>query len=134
MSLDKPKRVIIPKPFEKVIVFIDGGYLRETCKKHHGNDNIDFAHLSWRLIKMFNEYPTNPFQADLIRIYYYDAIVDKSHKDYDSQRKYFDAIEDEYAYTVRLGEVVESHKGLKQNVLSENRVTLFVFEVYFCWR
>lgn len=103
-----------PKPFEKVMVFIDGGYLRETFKKRYGHDNIEFGRLSLGFILFLNEYPYNPFQADLIRIYYYDAIVDKRHPDYESQRAYFDSIEDESKYTVRLGEHIESPRGLKQ--------------------
>lgn len=103
-----------PKPFEKVMVFIDGGYLRETCKKRYGHDNIEFGRLSLGFIRFFNAYPLNPFKADLIRIYYYDAIADKKHHDYESQKAYFDSIEDESKYTVRLGESIESPKGLKQ--------------------
>jgi uncharacterized LabA/DUF88 family protein len=114
MSLDKPKRVILPKPFEKVMVFIDGGYLRETCKKLYGSDNIEFGYLTLKFIDFFNDYPYNPFQADLIRIYYYDAIADNRYKNYESQRVYFESIEDESKYTVRLGEIIESSKGFKQ--------------------
>jgi len=73
-----------PKPFERVMVFIDGAYLRELCDKHFKEKNVlyararsVFARLSWTFIRMFNTYGTNPFQANLIRIYYYDAIVDK---------------------------------------------------------
>ena len=103
------------KPFERVIVFVDGGYLRELCKKYGGHDNINFGRLSWAFIRMFNTYSTNPFNANLIRIYYYDAIVDEAHPDYEEQRKYFKSIDDQYAYTVRLGKLVESSKkGFKQ--------------------
>ena len=102
----------LSRPLERVMVFIDGGYLRELSKHLYGHDKIDFAHLSRLFIRMFNAYgePTNPFQANLIRIYYYDAIVDEGHPDYEAQRRYFESIEDEYAYTVRLGKLVESSK------------------------
>ena len=98
------------KPFERVMVFVDGGYLRELCKRFGGHDNVKWARLSWSFIRMFNTYGENPFNANLIRIYYYDAIVGKEHPDYNAQRKYFDRIEAQYAYTVRLGELVESSK------------------------
>ena len=98
------------KPFERVIVFIDGGYLRELCKDHYGHDKIDFKKLRLWLISYFNRLPKYPFQANLIRIYYYDAIVDKTHQDYDAQKKYFESIEKERFYTVRLGELVKSSK------------------------
>lgn len=52
----------------------------------------------------------------MIRIYYYDAIVDAGHADYERQRKYFDSIADQHPfYTVKLGNLVESsNKGFKQ--------------------
>ena len=99
-----------PKPFERVMVFVDGGYLRELCKKYYKHDNIDFEALYHGLIRNFNDYEFNLFQADLIRIYYYDAIVEEGHSDYKAQREYFDDIEGEFSYTVRLGRLVKSSK------------------------
>jgi uncharacterized LabA/DUF88 family protein len=100
------------KPFERVMVFVDGGYLRNLCKKYGGHDNIDFSHLSWVFINMFDTYneTVNPFRANLIRIYYYDAIVEEKHPHYETQKKYFELIDDEYAYTVRLGKLVKSSR------------------------
>ncbi len=110
-----PKPPKPPKPFERVMVFIDGGYLRELCKKFYKHDNIDFGEFYHGLIGNFNDYELNPFQADLIRIYFYDAIVEEGHPDYKPQREYFDDIEREISYTVRLGTLVESsNKGFKQ--------------------
>ena len=109
-------------PFERVMVFIDGAWLREICDKHFGKDNSLFAdtrktfsHLSWIFKQMFNTYGENPFRANLIRIYYYDAIVDETNPHYKAQREYFNAIDAQYAYTVRLRKLVESSKrGFKQ--------------------
>ena len=120
MSLDKQRP--LPKPFERLMVFIDGAYLRELCDTYFGKKNILYAHarsafarLSWTFIRMFDTYSPNPFRANLIRIYYYDAIVDEAHPDYEAQRKYFNSIDDQYAYTVRLRKLVESSKkGFKQ--------------------
>lgn len=105
-----PKPPKPPKPFERVMVFIDGGYLRELCKKYFGHDNIDFREFRSQLIENFNKYDVNPFQADLIRIYYYDAIVEEGHPKYKAHREYFDDIEDRYSFTVRLGRLVKSSK------------------------
>ena len=101
---------IPPKPFERVIIFIDGGYLRKLCKDFFGHDNINFKKLGLALIHRFNKLSNYPFQANLIRIYYYDAIVDKEHSDYETQRKYFESINKELFYTVRLGDLVQSSK------------------------
>lgn len=98
-------------PFERVMVFIDGAYLRKLCEKFWGHDNIRWSKLSWTFIRMFNTGLTNPFNANLIRIYYYDAIVPKTHVYYDNQDKYFKKIEGNYAFTVRLGKLVKSPKG-----------------------
>ncbi len=103
------------KPFEKVMVFIDGGYFRKLCKDIFGNDNINFENLLGLLVHGFDNHPNNRFQANLIRAYYYDAIVDKSKPEYDEQKKYFDAIPENYPYTIRLGTLVRSsNKGFKQ--------------------
>jgi len=108
MSLDKQPPP--PKPFERVMVFIDGGYLRELCKKFYKHDNIDYEKFRQDLINLFNRYDINPFQADLIRIYYYDAIVEEGQPDYKAKKEYFDDIESKYSYTVRLGRLVKSSK------------------------
>jgi uncharacterized LabA/DUF88 family protein len=100
---------------QRVMAFIDGGYLRDKCKKFFKHDNIGFSRLSFSLIKMFNTIrePNNPFRMNLIRIYYYDAIVDETHPKYSEQREYFRKVESQYAYTVRLGQLVESSKKRK---------------------
>ena len=104
-----------PKPFEKVMVFIDGGYFRELYRKHCGNESINFENLLGLLVQGFDHHPNNRFQANLIRAYYYDAIVDKNEPEYDAQKQYFDAIFETYPYTIRLGRLVKSSdKGFKQ--------------------
>ena len=113
MSMDKQPSP--PKPFERVMLFIDGGYLRELCKKYYGHDSINFDGLRQLLIGNFNLSEHNSFQANLIKTYYYDAIVAESHKDYPTQKAYFSAIDLLPFYTVRLGRLVESSKkGFKQ--------------------
>ena len=100
------------KPFKRIIGFVDGGYLRETCKKLYNHDKIDFLKLQKKFVYWFNVRVSTkyPFQADLIRVYYYDAIVNPEHQDYKTQRKYFSDIEKEMLYVVRLGELVKSSK------------------------
>jgi uncharacterized LabA/DUF88 family protein len=114
MDLEKlvKKFAIKPNmPFERVMVFVDGAYLRKRCEEFGGHDNIKWSKLSWTFIRMFNTYGTNPFNANLIRIYYYDAIVPKTNPDYENDMKYFEKIDSQYAYTVRLGKHVKSSKG-----------------------
>jgi uncharacterized LabA/DUF88 family protein len=96
-------------PFERVVVFIDGAYLRIRCKEFGGHDNIKWSKLSRTFIRMFNTYRTNPFNANLIRIYFYDAIVPETDPDYKTQDKYFQRISGNYAFTVRLGTLKKSY-------------------------
>lgn len=105
----------ISKPFERIMVFIDGGYLQKLCEKAFGNYDIDIEKFSQSLIDLYHSMDDNPFQPDLIRIYYYDAIVDGGHIDYRNQRDFFDKIESARWFTVKLGDLVESSKkGFKQ--------------------
>ena len=98
--------------------FIDGGYLRELGKTHCGNDCIDFDYLYGLFITSFNSYRNNQFNANVVRIYYYDAIVDAKHSDYEKQKNYFDSIADQYPfYTIKLGTMVKSSdKGFKRKM------------------
>lgn len=117
MRLDTLKRRFKIKenmPFERVIIFVDGAYLRIRCTEFGGHDNIKWSNLSWKSIRMFNTYRTNPFNADLIRIYYYDAKPPETDPDYEKAMKYFERIESQYAFTVRLGKMVKSPKGYRQ--------------------
>ncbi len=107
MSVDKQSPP--PKPFERVMVFIDGGYLRGLCEKWFGYYRINFKGFYENLVSSYNTKPI-PFQADLVRIYYYDAIVEEGHPDYKAQRKDFNSIDNLLWYTVKLGRLVESSK------------------------
>jgi len=98
-------------PFERVMVFVDGNYLRKRCKDFGGHDNINWGKLAWTFIRMFNTFSNNPFNANLIRIYFYDAIVPDGDPDRLKQIEYFENIDSAYAFKVRLGKHVKSSKG-----------------------
>jgi len=50
------------------------------------------------------------YAGDLVRIYYYDAIVDRLDPKYDEQNDYFNRIKSINGYQVRLGKVVPTGK------------------------
>lgn len=103
---------VVDKPLERVMIFIDGGYLRKLFLDLFGDDNIDFFRLRGYLLDLYNRTPINPFQANLIRVYYYDGIVDSKEREYDQQRDYFDSLRLKYFFlTVRLGEAVKTSAG-----------------------
>lgn len=87
------------------MIFIDGGYLREELKRVFGHDNIDFAFLphllDWSSLR-------GPIQQELIRVYYYDAIVDHKDLKYDEQNRYFERIQENNDYEVRLGRLIKT--------------------------
>lgn len=98
------------KPLERTMVFIDGGYLRCLCKDLFGNDNR-FLKVFWKIREAFSICLVGQFQLDLIRVYYYDGIVDKKSSEYDSQSDYFDLVRETPLFKVRLGRLVESSKN-----------------------
>jgi uncharacterized LabA/DUF88 family protein len=104
------------KPLKHTMAFIDGGYLRSLCKTLYDTDNINFRKVTSMIRTGFSACYERQFQLDLIRIYYYDAIVEATHSGYKAQREYFEAIHDDASlYVVKLGNLVESPKvGFRQ--------------------
>jgi len=97
--------------FRPVMIFVDGGYIREIFRDRFGHDNIDFG----KLVNIMNEYPfrRRSIQGELLRAYYYDAIVEQSEEPrlFSKQRAYFDAIENLPDVEVRLGRLIRTHTG-----------------------
>jgi uncharacterized LabA/DUF88 family protein len=106
------------KPFERVMVFIDGGYLRGLHKQYYKHDKIDFGKFFQTIHRMYATIPSYPFQLNLLGIYYYDAIVDvREHpRIYAKQLAYFEReLMNRMWYIVRLGKLVKTPKqDLKQ--------------------
>jgi len=103
------------KPLERVMIFIDGAYIRKLSNEYYRHDKIDFKKFADVLQRMYHTIPGYPFRMNLIRIYYYDAIVDKLDKEYEKQKEYFDSLDRLMWYSVRLGELVRSStKEFKQ--------------------
>ena len=46
-----------PKTLERVIVFIDGGYIRQLFLDLFNDDNLNLTNLSRDLIKWYNGFP-----------------------------------------------------------------------------
>ena len=103
-----------PTPvYRRVMIFIDGGYLREGFKRIYGHDEINFPGLL-SLLKNFSlEEWRHP---EIIRAYYYDAIVDpeKNLNEYRKQKAYFSEIEEHAVFEVKLARLKDTPKGRKQ--------------------
>ena len=116
------------KPTERVMVFIDGGYLRDTYRKLFGDDNIDYGELLKGLIVLYEKIPENPFRADIIRAYYYDAICSKKESEYDVQVRYFKSVTKYFRYSMRLGHLVQTVKGEKKRFRQKGVDTLMAID------
>ncbi len=102
-----------PSPtYKPMMIFIDGQYLRQRIKELFGNDKIKFDQLSGFLRSIGN---FGLVQGDLIRLYYYDAIVEKEDnpKRYEEQSSYFEKIKKCNQYQVRLGRLKKTDEDDK---------------------
>ena len=79
------------KPIARLMAFVDGGYLRENFKRKTEAD-VDYGKLEDHLIETFNANCRGMYRGDLIRTYFYDAIVDQSHEKYGEQNDYHNRI------------------------------------------
>ena len=101
-----------PFSYRRVMIFIDGGYLREEFKKLEGTDGIDYQKLSRFLVALTNR---GPIVGELIRAYYYDAIIeDISDPKHQEQDKYLKNVRRNDFYEVRLGRLVRTPEGYRQ--------------------
>ena len=82
------------------MAFIDGGYVRKFFKDNFRNDNIDYNKLGNFLLQTV---PIGGSRLEIIRYYYYDAIVENTQPDYQQQKEYFQKIERVPWFEVRLG-------------------------------
>jgi len=109
IPLSPPPMSFTP-PFVQVMVFVDGGYLREGCQTLLGHGKIDFQKLVQSIVY---KVPNFPGVGEITRIYYYDAIVDPSvdlqkHK---RQKEYFHVVGLNPGFEVKLGRQVKTSSG-----------------------
>jgi uncharacterized LabA/DUF88 family protein len=99
------------RSYRQVMIFVDGGYLREYIKKKWGSQELatgPFQSLTRELIQYVQ---FRNIYGELIRTYYYDAIVDEKEKDErERQSKFFDTLRTLPFCTVRLGRLKTARK------------------------
>ena len=83
------------KPFERVVIFIDGGYVRKLFLDLFNDDNIEYAKMIQDFLGWYEASPPYIHRPNLIRIYYYDGIVDSriDPEVHQKQRDYFEGLE-----------------------------------------
>ena len=108
----------------KVMIFIDGGYVRQTLndiqakkkgdeldlrKGKEEGDRVDYSHISNRLLSVFS---IESIHLDLVRTYFYDGIPDvKLEKEYEQQHQYLERIRGLDYFEVRGGRVIKDDNG-----------------------
>jgi len=103
-----------PTPvYRRVMIFIDGGYLREGFKRIYGHNEINFPGL-FVLLKNFAIEERR--QPEVIRAYYYDAITDPEEdlNEFKKQKAYFSEIEQHAVFEVKQARLKGTQKGRKQ--------------------
>jgi len=100
-----------PFHFQRMMVFIDGTYLRACLKEFFGRDEINIFALGWMLRNELGHFGMT--HSDLVRIYYYDGATDPRN---DAARRkaedlYFDRIRRMEYCEVRLGRLIPTAEG-----------------------
>jgi uncharacterized LabA/DUF88 family protein len=91
----------------RLMIFIDGGYVRKYMKDTFGHDTRDYSTLVLRVLPPFEE------QIEIIRAYYYDGMYDQSEIErYKEQDDYIKKLKEKLNYfEVRLGRLKKDGKG-----------------------
>ncbi len=96
---------------KKIMIFIDGQYLRKGLKKFVGTDRINYDNFADELLT-FASYPN--LLPELIRVYYYDAIPKKEDAEtikYEEQIKYLQKILSYADFDIKLGRLKKLDGG-----------------------
>lgn len=120
-------------PLTRLMAFIDGGYLRENFKRETGLDIINYNSLHDQLTQNFNANCRGLYRGDLIRVNYYDAIVDYADSKYKEQDEYFSKIRNIDSYEVRLGRLNpagEQKSQLKQKGVDVHLAVEMITKAY----
>ena len=97
--------------YRTLMIFIDGGYLREGFKNLVGHDRIKFERLFSWLIEGVKWHLQGNVVPEIIRAYYYDAIVEAGEPEYKEQDEYFDEIRLTHGFDVRLGRLIRTESN-----------------------
>ena len=92
-----------------------GGYLREGLKKEFGDDRISLEGFQGLVHFLVDLVGYANIKGELVRTYYYDAIVDESEKKKRREQSlFFDMMRHVPFCTVRLGRLIKTGEGYRQ--------------------
>ena len=92
------------------MIFIDGGYLKRNLKNFFGTEYIDFHLFVNSLNQVLKGKILPQFSFELIRTYYYDAVL----RDEQTPDFYIDELSIIQGIEIRLGDVVKGNSGNRQ--------------------
>jgi uncharacterized LabA/DUF88 family protein len=106
-----------PSPTRRLMIFIDGGYLRNGVKTILRDDKAD-EDISYRKLRdlIVAQVAMEDIRPELIRAYYYDAIADPIEQPdrHTEQKEYFEKVQSVKLYEVRLGRQIETQGRNRQ--------------------
>ncbi|MDG7008377.1 MAG: NYN domain-containing protein [Nitrososphaerota archaeon] len=91
------------------MVFIDGAVLRRKLREWFGHDRIDLLNFTWYELVRIVDF--NVVHGELVRAYFYDAILPPNDPDSAAQEKYYARLRRFEFCEVRLGRVIRGDGG-----------------------
>jgi uncharacterized LabA/DUF88 family protein len=110
--------------YRSLMIFIDGAYFEKCFNGLFPDERVNYLNLSGQLVTQVGNQIPGLITPELIRIYYYDAIVDPGGEKYKEQRKKFDEIRETPNYEIRLGRLIKS--GNKNKIYRQKGVDILL--------
>ena len=109
---------------DNIAGFIDVGYLKAEGARVLGANANSVRLEASRVVQWFRgEISNDESLRRFLRAYWYDGAFDPSHRNYESQRRYFDAIAFTPGIQIRLGHLVERPSRIRVAMLNALRNT-----------
>ena len=109
---------------DMVAGFVDVGYLKAEGARTMGRKANDIRLDASHVVEWFRTLTTDHSSLRrFLRAYWYDGAFDPSHHNYESQRRYFDAIAYTPGIQIRLGHLVERPSRIRRAMLNALRET-----------
>ena len=103
--------------------FVDAGYLRAEGAKAIGESPGEARLNARAVVKWLRGIDVGGGDKSFLRAYWYDGAFDPSHKEYDGQRRFFNAIARTEGIQLRLGNIAERQSRMERPIRRALRET-----------
>ncbi len=103
-----------PFIFRRVMIFIDGSYLRIGLNEEGLNEVHQLQNYKILALRMLPKIMGRPFHGEHIRTYWYDAKYNERDGRYDSQNAFFNKLRGFENFEVKTGQIIHSAQGDRQ--------------------